>query len=180
MASKEVSGVDEQSENVDEQSENVDLSDVIKNPDRQKKIVEPYTPEYQRLGKDPIIDQYDPEIFTKQKKKHESFDVPKQAHANVGQNSNWFEPSSPATSKQKRVVGSKQNGVAASSNIDEGQYCILISNKIVATSDSKIEIENIIESILFDEGKEFENVTISDIMLIKRVPIKVGVVISDD
>lgn len=163
-----------------------DLSDVIKNPDRQKKTVEPYTPEYQRLGKDPVVVPYDPAIFSKP-----DAGVPKQVHANVGQSSNWFEPPQNITSsaidsstKAKRVVSAKtvNNNVSianGSNDIVEGQYCLLIRNKIFAISDSKSEIENMIESILFDDGKEFENLTINDLVLIKRMPIRVGVVVSD-
>lgn len=145
----------------------VDCSDSIKNPDRASKVIPKYTPEYQRLGKEPVVSSYDPTIFTKHKVK--DFEVPAQSHANVGQNTTWFDQARDLTDKPKK---STYQGDA----VEEGQYCLILNNKIHALSNDKLKIESIVESLLFDCGEKYN---IEDIILIKRIPLKIGVIADD-
>lgn len=62
------------------------MSEVVKNPKRGRRVVvESYTPEYQRLNKEPIIMDKTPVVSTPNK-------IPKQLKVNIGQNEDWVEP----------------------------------------------------------------------------------------
>lgn len=146
------------------ESETSETSDVIKNPDRITKTIPKYTPEYQRLNKDPVVNSYDPSLFATSNK---NIDVPTQMHANVGQNSTWFD--------QTQQVAAQAKPSKNKYNIGEGQYCLLLRDKIYAITNDKEEIESVVESLLFD-GSGYN---IDDVVLIKRIHLKIGVIADD-
>lgn len=63
--------------------------------------------------------------------------------------------------------------------LEPGEYGVLIRNQIVWSSTSLQEVESFIEKILFGSVQEYSDVSPNDIVLIKRIPFKVGVAAID-
>ncbi len=67
------------------------------------------------------------------------------------------------------------NGTEDNEQVQPGEYCLLVRGNLVAKSLFKEEVEEIIEKILFDQAYGLTNVTIEDIVLMKRIPLRVGI-----
>ena len=213
--------------------------EVIKNPNRKTEqiAVKPskYVPEWQRLGKEPVVFEPNPSdaMFLGNKKKTPKAPVvnssaapkmpqqapgqehapvspprtrkqevespPQQTKVSVGRNSNWFgttENGAQLTDKQPDIPydsvevpdlevssdsgATEEETLQTTASSDEehllpGEYGILIKDVLIAKTSSLTKAEGLIEKLLFQEVSEFPNVTFDDVMLIHRLPLKIGV-----
>lgn len=120
-------------------------------------------------------------------------------HVVVGHNNNWFDNSQEskslvmeieknvtldveqdAVSKDENLeVSEDQVSIQISpslTNVEPDNFCLLLRGDIIAISESKDSLLSFIESILFDSDPKFKDITINDLYLFKRLPLKVGVV----
>ncbi len=192
------------------------MSDVIKNPNRktEQSITvksSKYVPEWQRLGREPIIYESNPSdvmfLGNNNKKKGQkvpsstkpkSVQPPQQTKVSVGQNANWFD----AEEKQEPIlyeevsdppeqssfeVSEDEENVAAEAQMEEkseklspGEYGILVKDVLIAKTSSLSKAEEIIDKILFGQAEQFSDINFDDdIMLIRRIPLKIGVLAID-
>lgn len=123
-------------------------------------------------------------------------------HVIVGHNNNWFDNSQESKSLvmeiEKNVtldieqdVSSKDESLEvledqasiqispSLTNVEPGNFCLLLRGDIIAISESKDSLLSFIESILFDSDPKFKDITINDLYLFRRLPLKVGVVTVD-
>lgn len=56
-----------------------------------------------------------------------------------------------------------------------GDYCIFIKNKLIHNSPDVSEIEEMLQYLLFDDQSPIPDLESKDICLLKRLPIKIGV-----
>lgn len=172
-------------------------SDVIKNPNRKKEITvkkSKHIPEWMRLGKEPIVYETNPTdaMFLGNKKGVTMKPVPKnkveiitkdippqQGKVSVGQNNNWFDPEEKKAAEEilfDEVPDLPESEEDSSQQILEpGQYGVLVKDTFVLKTFILAEAEDIIEKILFDQLPQFSKVSIDDILLIRRLSLKVGV-----
>lgn len=183
--------------------------DVIKNPARKERLIEPYEPEYKRLNREPEIKEVKVYDFQNRKGKSpkrivdeepqqilpQSLDgnVPQQTHVFVGQNNNWFDsgPKSIVNEIEKTVndlvekteeaviENNAEPSIPRISDVEAGNYCLFIKGDIIAISESKDSLVNFVESILFDNDPKFKDITVNDLLLVKRLHLKVGVLAMD-
>lgn len=206
-------------------------NDIIKNKNRvigkipvQKSK---YVPEWQRLGKEPVIYEANPSdaMFLNNKKrapvktqspgttfapktKQQIQMAPGQEHAPVqppktrkpqviegppqqtkvssGQNTNWFgshedNPNEDISYDEIQTppdfeVSEEDESVESDEQIlKPGEYGVLVKDTFVLKTHSLSDAEAMVEKILFDELPAFSKVTIDDIILIRRLSLKVGV-----
>lgn len=211
---------------------------MIKNPNRkpeQSTTIKSskYVPEWQRLGKEPMVYEANPSdaMFLGNNKKrsqkvpthqpvqsvqqapgqeHTFVQPPKtklpvtenqppqQAKVSVGQNSNWFdveeEKQNPISydeisdppgqavfevSEEETETTHTVEKAEESENLASGEYGILVKDALVAKTSSLSKAEEIIEKILFEQIEQFSNVTFDDVMLVHRLPLKIGVLAID-
>lgn len=217
--------------------------DVIKNPNRkpeQSTTVRSskYVPEWQRLGKEPMIYEANPSdaMFLGNNNKKRSQKVPppaqpskpaqvqqapgqehafvqppktkrpvaevqppQQAKVSVGQNGNWFDaeeerqepipyedvpdpPGQPAfevSEEDEPEEAAPVEKAEDSEKLAPGEYGILVKDVLIAKTPSLSKAEGIIDKILFEQIEQFSDVTFDDVMLIRRLPLKVGVLAVD-
>lgn len=207
--------------------------DVIKNPNRKtgQPAVKPskYVPEWQRLGKEPVIYEANPSdaMFLNNNKKRapvktqspntnptSKVQAPGQEHApvsppktkkpepeatppqqtkvSVGQNVNWFdvEKENQSDILYDEIPDPPDSAFEVSDESDEpdapdqgsedealnpGDYGVFVKGELVYKTASLREAESFVEKVLFDEVPDFSKVTIDDIMLIRRLALKIGV-----
>lgn len=215
--------------------------DVIKNPNRKPEnstVVRhsKYVPEWQRLGKEPMIYEANPSdaMFLGNNNKKRSPKVPppaqptkpqqapgqehafvqppktkrpaaetqppQQTKVSVGQNGNWFDveeekqepiayeeipdpPGQPAFEvSEEETEDAPQEKVEESEDSEKllpGEYGVLIKDVLIAKTSSLSKAEGVIDKILFEQLEQFADVTFDDIMLIRRLPLKMGVLAVD-
>lgn len=111
--------------------------------------------------------------------------VPQHTKISVGQSRNWFEED-PSTSEEilyEEIADPPESEEAEESVeesvteqvLDSGEYGVLVKGFVVMKTFVLKEAEAMIEKILFDQVPEFSKVSIDDISLIMRLPLKVGV-----
>lgn len=127
----------------------------------------------------------------------EKTSLPKKTNVAVGQNKNWFE----GTPEEEEKVGSEKinyDSIAVPNDshsdhledeedvvsdeehnepngIQPGEYGVIVQGVIIFQTSILSEAEAMIERILFDQLPEFSKIGVNDIVLIKRLPLKVGV-----
>lgn len=69
----------------------------------------------------------------------------------------------------------EQNEHQDLSDIEPGYYAIFVKGDLIYSSQSSTDIEKVIEDILFDQQETANSVTLDDIILVKRISLKVGV-----
>lgn len=119
--------------------------------------------------------------------------LPQKTNVAIGQNKNWFE----GTSEEEEKLGSEKidydsiamphessvedeedvisNEEHESGVIQPGEYGVVVQGAVIFQSFVLSEAEAMIERILFDQLPEFSKIGVNDIVLIKRLPLKVGV-----
>lgn len=179
--------------------------DVIKNPARNEpRFMGYYEPEYKRLNKEPIITNPKKFDFMENKPKEKSVsDVPEQTHVFVGRNQNWFETSKevieasiknesleildePKEPEFKSVVDELEKNVdevmekpqLKIDSLEIGNYCLFYKGELLTIDSYTNEsITEFIESIIFGSDSKYEGLSVNDLILVKRLPIKVGVLV---
>jgi len=111
--------------------------------------------------------------------------IPHQTKISVGQNKNWFDseedPDASSDIMYDEIpdppspVLSDDSGVSDEQSLQPGEYGVLIKGVVVVKTFVLKEAEAIIEKILFDQLPQFSKVSIDDIALHMRLPLKVGV-----
>jgi hypothetical protein len=150
--------------------------DVIKNQNRNKirPEKEEYVPNYIRLAKEPVVkelSQKDKYLF--EKNTLENFKVPKQAKVYSGNNENWSDSLSEKEEVKLENKSTKKIDKEIST-IPPGDYALFVKNELITSSSDLNELESLMEEMLF--GGSFKDLSIEDIVLMKRVKIKIGVV----
>lgn len=183
------------------------LGEVIRNPFRGEKAhAGYYMPEYQTLNLEPkvfSVSESDRVEFKKSKENKVKMEVPKQNMVFVGNNSvSWLGDEAPAKNtsplecnhanetprgvcscaptcycKQKENTCYTKKVAPKAVNLDysqleEGHYGVFIKDKLLIKSPQISSIESHIEDLLFKE-----EVDVNDIVVVKRLPIKVGVLV---
>ncbi len=110
--------------------------------------------------------------------------IPHQTKISVGQNENWFDPRSDPDASADIMYDEipdppssllDDSGISDEQSLQPGEYGILIKGVIVVKTFILKEAEAMIEKILFDQLPQFSKVSIDDIALHMRLPLKVGV-----
>lgn len=170
--------------------------DIIKNPARNREQVhKEYEPEYKKLDCEPIIKNVGAFDFknTNGKPPLQILEnVPEQKHVFVGRNQNWFDESSKnlnfkttVAQLEKNVdismeeikVDEEKTTIPLISDVAEGSFILLVKGEILAISDSKDSLSSFVEKILLESDSKYKDLTINDLHLFKRLPIKVGVLV---
>lgn len=113
--------------------------------------------------------------------------LPQQTKVSVGLHNNWLDsteekqspisyddvpdPPKPDSEMLDEVIEEPESIEILKS----GEYGIFVKNVFVVKTTLLSESEEIIEKILFDEIPAFSKVSMGDIMLIHRLPLKIGV-----
>lgn len=174
-------------------------NDIIKNPNRGKQPPpEPYEPEYRRLNRDPIVqgsvpmDVPNPHSFDSlniQTKPIEdaNFDFGSVDGIAIDEDGKEVVPaidyiidnnefidymsySPPPTTHQKAQASPPSVSTVPEIN----DYILMIKGKIIQTGELR-GIESKVSAIVYGEDKDFLDVSVADIIVLKRVEIKVGV-----
>lgn len=161
-----------------------DDDNVIKNKKRKEKsdVVLDYVPEWARLGKEPSFQDQTPDERIKEetvveKKKKE---IPEQLKINIGQNSDWKSVSEEEKELTKEILvkdvpdpPKKEVKTNKSFFLSGGEYGVIVKNKLIKKSSSLEDCELVVQQLLFNDELEL---TVDDIVLIKRFTLKFGVI----
>ena len=201
---------------------------VIKNPARKKAVTrEPYTPEYIRLGRDPVVNAVKSAEFMVSRKKRRQ-DLPEIDSGSMGpvprssvtrgasdegvsfelasdpneeiayddipeppvdiQDNPQEDDQSDSDLLDALLADSEESD---DSDLDElkpddlepedlnrtqpGEYCLYVCGILVAQGLGQEDAELIIQRFLSEDDPNFKEITINDIILMKRIPVRVGV-----
>jgi hypothetical protein len=163
------------------------IADIIKNPSRLvPREQQPYIPEYVQRG-------LEPEIFgTIDHSGVDEMVIDDEGESNLGavsghmiDNNDYvdfgFESKLQNQSTHKEPTIKNLATKLPTSKIPEtNEYILMVFGKIVLSGAGPI-IENKVKAIIYGEDKEFNdlNVNIDDIVILKRMPIKIGVFIGE-
>ncbi|HLG28321.1 MAG TPA: hypothetical protein VI423_11090 [Paenisporosarcina sp.] len=115
---------------------------------------------------------------------------PQQTKVTVGMSKNWFDASDnhevtdeilydevpdPPIEAEVDDQDKPSEHLQLIGGIEAGSYGIIVRGVLAAKADSAKEAEAIVESILFDGLPNFSGVLLEDIIVMKRIPLKVGV-----
>mgnify|MGYP001583051359 CR=1 FL=1 len=130
-----------------------DEDSIIRNPARKttkvSSLYSQYVPEYIRLGKEPIG----------------------YAESNTDlESSNSIEPIDKSFKKDEVSEEVIENNELNLINYEPGTYFIIYENRIITSSLSKQDIEDYIESLVFEK-----EINIVDICVFQKIPIKAGI-----
>ena len=175
----------------------------IKNPNRKYSGLQQsnkYTPEYLRLGREPIVLKPEKNLAKDLKglKKAPGTKSASDTIPYVGQQ-NWYDihlnkiedeekagteeifaedvPDVPDVPDDLQETSEEKTILNQSSNLEDlspGEYCLVVKGSVIASSDSKEGLEAILESLIFDNESEFD---VNEIILLKRLPLKIGVLV---
>jgi hypothetical protein len=156
-------------------------SDVIKNPLRTVRMVQqPYTPEYQRLNREPILQErlqdpfsIDGELCV------EDQDHTSLSNSHIIDNNDYVDfPAAPVEDDiTNEAVSKKEN---ESSTPKPGDFILMVQGKTILISNQSI-IEQKVKEIVYGEDDNFDiNITLDDIVVLKRLALKVGIFIQND
>lgn len=170
--------------------------DIIKNPARNREnIQKEYEPEYKKMNREPIVNNVGTFDFKNTNGKPPLQileEVPEQTHVFVGRNQNWFDESSKNLDFKTTVAQLEKNvdssieeikidepkaNTPSITDVAEGSLCLLVKGEILAIADSKDSISSFIEKILLEQDSKYKDITINDLHLFKRLPVKVGVLV---
>lgn len=187
---------------------------IIKNPRRAAQAVAPnYTPEYVRLGKNPVpapngwrgipITPIDEEpirspgvlpvsLLTNQKSNpnvpstletYDTFDdqiitAENEADYQISNDLDDDEVIEPVFEPQSFRPNSNDTQENGDDTPEIGQYILMVQGKVVMTGDLEF-IETRIKHILYGEDKNYEKLSTDDIVVLKRVGLKIGVFINE-
>ncbi len=177
------------------------MSDVVKNPNRDRpRPVEIRRPEYERLGVNPtpfIPGNYGPVSSPKRpasitEVENSSFDtvetiMPPRKGTHIIDNNEFLSFGFPDGQIEQAVENGDDIDLDSELEIEDkssapsvGEYILMLYNDVI-TSGSLETIEEKIKGILYGEDIDFEFVQVSleDLVVLKRVDIKVGVFIKD-
>ena len=147
------------------------MDEVIKNPARSEEtpIPEPYIPEYKRLGKTPIVQEF------------HSFDhsyIDEDGSEKVMNNSGHIIDNN--ENVMYGVPPFKQKLEPSPKTPNVGEYILMVLGKIILRG-NKEEILAEAKSILYGEHPKYSerHIELSDIIVLKRVELKVGVFFND-
>jgi hypothetical protein len=90
---------------------------------------------------------------------------------NVGQQQEWFEG---LTVEQDQV---EDSGVFSLESLEENTYCIIIDGEIIRSSKNLLEIEEHLQEIVL--SGDYPGIGIKDIVLMKKIALKMGIVALD-
>ncbi|HVI41870.1 MAG TPA: hypothetical protein VM577_14565 [Anaerovoracaceae bacterium] len=65
------------------------------------------------------------------------------------------------------------------SALEEGEYCIAVDGNIVHISSSLVEIEDMVEYILFDQNSPLGDISVESVSVFKRMSVKAGILVKD-
>ena len=158
-----------------------EMDDVIKNPSRlasslrqQKK----YEPEYVSLNKEPIIKDsvivsVDDLIFDEDNQK---IDIPK---GHIVDNNDYVSFGFPSVTPAP-TTSTDDSAVTLPDSPKVGDYILMVFGKLI-TSGSFADIELRVKNIIYGEDESFSGVEVSadDIVVLKRIAIKIGVFLDE-
>ena len=178
--------------------------DVIKNPARKTSHAtrEPYTPEYVRLGRDPVVNEVNKGDFMIGRKAKKRYSLTETSEPSsmgplprsqsetkkTDEAVRWFDESEdnadipydeielPPEVKnlaEDEVQETDEEDVSLNGMLP-GEYCVFVCGALISSCMTREEAELLIQQVLCEDYDSHE-VTINDIMLLKRLPIKVGV-----
>jgi hypothetical protein len=166
-----------------------DLGDVIRNPARSAAPAQrKYEPEYVRLGKEPIV-KPDAEMYASVDDVSIDADGQEMAAKNghIIDNNEFVSfgawEASPALKNQKpaaKVVVEQTTPQETSTSPQVGDYILMVLGKLIAAG-SLAEIEARVKAIIYGEDNSFTDVAVSadDVVVLKRVGIKIGVFLEE-
>ena len=152
-----------------------DLSDVIKNPTRHTPSVRSkYEPEYVRLNRDPIVHPTDMYASVDDIPFDEN-DEPIDTQGHIIDNNDFvsFGEAPPAPRREEPRE-------TQSTTPEVGEYILMVLGKLIA-SGSLEDIEKRVKAIIYGEDQSFSGleVGLDDIVVLKRVALKIGVFIDE-
>lgn len=185
--------------------DDINFDGLIKNPERklsEEKVKLPYEPEYKRLGREPsvihpendfyssmdgeTIDETGDKILTDDPNGHI---IDNNDYVNIDFTSN---PAPPNHRKFEVMSGHPDDGVnssrvepnktkQSSALIPEvGQYILMVFGKLIS-SGSLEEIQARVQAIVYGDDETFTNIRVetTDIVVLKRVSVSVGVFVGE-
>jgi hypothetical protein len=158
-----------------------DLSDVIKNPTRQTPPVRSkYEPEYVRLNAEPVVRSSDMYASIDDMPFDEN-DEPIDTRGHIIDNNDFvsFGEAPPVTNGSRRREEPPRE-TRESATPEVGEYILMVLGKLIA-SGSLEAIEKRVKDIIYGEDPSFKGleVGLDDIVVLKRVALKIGVFIDD-
>lgn len=153
-----------------------------------KKSIDPYLPEYERLGMPPIhvSGRRQPGMVEAAPKRKEQpnrpildkeIELPQELQSRLSRQREELE--SQEISEIEEVQEEQQMPDDILSSLKEGDYCLLIDGNVVCSFGKVEDASSFIQQVLFDEVPELSGVTKDQMTLLKTVPIKFGVYIKE-
>jgi hypothetical protein len=164
------------------------IDEVIRNPARQEIPTIPFEEEYERItNRTPELYGFDSNSFSDD---FNNFDLPKTG-AVIDNNDYitlpFFAPK-PDTSRKNvsSILNQKPTkeqdggaGVEDTQNLPEiGEYVLMVKGKIILIG-SLYDVEETSKSIIYGDDVNYQNISADDLMILKRVSLKIGIFIGE-
>jgi len=156
--------------------------DIIKNKDRDissQHLAGKYVPEHVRLGKKPLDKGLTSSSEEAKLPPGESFGFempPLKVDSSIIDNNEFVDLT--LSNQQRQDSGQQIDNSEAKSDIKSNEYILMIYGKIIETGPISM-IEELISSIVYGEHPSLKDISLDDMVVLKRVSIKFGVFLDE-